>query len=100
MIDWSKIEMSHNPPIIGQYDDGTWYWLDETWNYGDDVHYATRGEARAALDIYCAYLEEGDEGVREHMHRMVDEHHAHIKQARACGERLITWFEWERGVRP
>lgn len=37
---------------VGQYPDGTWYWLDETWNYGDEVHHATEAEARAAQDRY------------------------------------------------
>lgn len=45
---WEKLQ-----PTVGQYEDGTWYWLDETWNYGDDVRYPTREEASKAQGIYC-----------------------------------------------
>ena len=50
---YAEIHRVERPPTIGQYDDGTWYWLDEMWGYGNDVHYATREEAQKAQDDYC-----------------------------------------------
>ncbi len=41
------------PPTLGQYEDGTWWWLDETFNYGDDVRYPTREAASEAQMRYC-----------------------------------------------
>lgn len=41
------------PPTIGQRTDGSWYWLDETYNEGDEVRYATEVEASAAQTRYC-----------------------------------------------
>lgn len=43
----------HNEPTVGQYPNGSWYWLDETWNYGDSVEYPTREAASAAQLRYC-----------------------------------------------
>lgn len=45
---WEKL-----PETIGQYEDGTWYWLDETWNYGDDIRYPSREAASKAQGVYC-----------------------------------------------
>jgi hypothetical protein len=48
-----SIAKSEHPPTIGQREDGSWYWLDETWNDGDEVLYTTREAAQAAQDRYC-----------------------------------------------
>jgi hypothetical protein len=42
-----------SPPTIGQRADGSWYWLDETWNEGDDIKHATYEAASAAQMTYC-----------------------------------------------
>lgn len=86
-------------PTIGQYEDGTWYWLDETWNYGDDVRYPTRAWAQSRQNEYCAYLENGDDGVRRLMHALVDsyfDYWATVKDKSTA----ITWEGWQRGERP
>lgn len=30
-----------SPPTVGQRKDGSWYWVDETWNDGDDIRHPT-----------------------------------------------------------
>lgn len=50
---FAEVAAAHVPPTIGQRDDGSWYWLDETFNYGDDVRYGTSEEASAAQMRYC-----------------------------------------------
>lgn len=49
-----------NERTIGQYPDGTWYWLDETWNYGNNVRYNTREDAAYAQMLYCRYVLDGE----------------------------------------
>lgn len=100
MTDWSKIDkVPDRGPTIGQYEDGTWYWLDETWNYGDDGRYPTRAWAQAQQNKYCAYLEDGHEGVRALMHQLVD---SYIDYCVTVTDkfRAITWEQWQRGERP
>lgn len=62
-------ERYENERTIGQHPDGTWYWLDETWNYGSDKHYTTREEAVKAQARYCAYELEGDEASIAKFHK-------------------------------
>jgi hypothetical protein len=39
-------------PTIGQREDGSWYWVDETWNDGDNIHHPTYQSALAAQNWY------------------------------------------------
>ena len=65
-LDYKKIRQSlfaaevtqspPSPPSTGQYEDGTWYWLDETGDYGDSTRHPTQEAAVATLNIYCSWL--------------------------------------------
>lgn len=46
------LKRDSSPSIIGQYEDGTWYWRDETYQYGNNVRYTDRASAQVALDEY------------------------------------------------
>ena len=41
------------PAPTGSREDGSWYWLNECGDYGDDVRYKTQEAAIAALARYC-----------------------------------------------
>jgi plasmid maintenance system antidote protein VapI len=53
--------LESSPPTIGQYEDGTWYWLDETFNEGDQVRYPSKSEASRSQSRYCADVLNGDD---------------------------------------